>query len=223
MLVDPEFGCFASTTPIMDSKYEEINPSDVAAQQSHLSPLQQHQLAEVLRQFPVLFNGTLGFYPHQKVHLTVDSSQPTPKFHKFYPVPRLHLDTFKKELNCLVNLGVLSRVNGSPHCFPTFIIPKKDGRVRWVSDFRDLNKVLKRRTYPLPNIMDILTRRTGYSYFTKLDISMQYYTFELDEESANLCVINTPFGLFRYNRLPMGVTVSLGPFVINKPLMLLKP
>jgi transposase InsO family protein len=204
--LDPYEACFASQ--ILESKYEEVTPEAVATQQKHLTSLQQQQLAEVLHKFPALFDGTLGHYPHAKVHLEVDVSKPPPKFHKAYPVPRLHLETFKKELLRLVEIGVLSRVTGSSHCFPTFIIPKKDGRVRWVSDLRDLNKILTRRVYPLPNIMDILTRRPGYSFFSKLDISMQYYTFALDEESANLCVINTPFGLFRYNRLPMGVTVA---------------
>ena len=48
--------------------------------------------------------------------------------------------------------------------------------------------------------------RKAYKYFTKLDISMQYYTFELDNESQDYCVIATLFGLYRYLKMPMGIS-----------------
>ena len=47
---------------------------------------------------------------------------------------------------------VLRKVNYSEWAAPTFIIPKKDETVHFISDFRKLNKRIKRKPYPIPKI-----------------------------------------------------------------------
>jgi hypothetical protein len=79
---------------------------------------------------------------------------------------------------------------------------KKDNTVCWVSDLQELNKVVLRKQYPLQNNSDI-HKQTGYAFFSKLDISIQYYTFALDEESKDLTITFMSFGKYHYNVIPM--------------------
>ena len=120
----------------------------------------------------------------------------------------MHLDTFKHDLDHLVEIGVLVPTQESEWASPSTIIPKKDGRVRWISDLSQLNKLIKCRQYPLPIISDILRKHSGCKFLTKLDISMQYYTFELDKESQILWTIITFFGKYKHTRLSMGLECS---------------
>ena len=108
-----------------------------------------------------------------------------------YPVPCIHLSTFKKELDHLVSLGMLIPQKEREWASPSFIIPKKDGRVCWISNLHQLNKWIKHKQYPLQvNRIPIVT---------KLDISMPYYTYELDAESQDTIIM--PFG--KYKDLPI--------------------
>jgi hypothetical protein len=149
-------------------------------------------------------DGTLGVYPHRKFHLELEPGA-KPRHARPYLVLFTHLETFKKGLIHLCEIGVLQPQGASELSSPTFIIPKNDGKVNWVSDLIELDMVVRRQQYPLPIIhQDILRKCTRYKIITKIDISIQYYTFELDQESKDLCTISTPFGKFKYNRLPMG-------------------
>ncbi len=102
------------------------------------------------------------------------------------------------ELNHLVRIGVLASQQESEWVLPSFVTPKKDGRVRWISNLQQLKKVIRNKQYPLLVITDILNKLSGYKFFTKLDVSMQYYMFELDKESQDLCAIITLFGKNKY-------------------------
>ena len=195
------------------SKYNAADIDQVCRSCQHLSQTQQNDLRDVLSKYPTLFNNELGTYPDEKIHLDLRDDA-VPHTTRAYTVPHNHRAVFKAELDRLVKIGVLEEGSRSEWIAGTFVIPKKllpgekVPRVRWISDFRGLNKALKRKTYPIPRIGDTLARRTGYQFLSKMDISMQFYTFELDDESKELCTIATPFGLYRYRKLPMGVSQS---------------
>jgi hypothetical protein len=92
----------------------------------------------VLQESDKMFNGTLGAYPHKKVHIDIDPNA-KPVHSRPYPVPQIHLKTFKKELDHLVRIGVLAAQQESGWVSPSFIIPKKDGRLCWISDLHQLD------------------------------------------------------------------------------------
>ncbi len=64
-------------------------------------------------------------------------------------MPKIHKDTIKKEVERLCKLGVLERQPASEWALPSFIIPKKDKTVHFLSDFWDVNKRLVRIPFPI--------------------------------------------------------------------------
>jgi hypothetical protein len=111
-----------------------------------------------------------------------------------YPILHIHEETVGKEVGCLCREGVLAKGSISEWAAPTFIIPKKEGTVRSVTDFQQLNKVLKRKPFSIPNIQDILQKIGGLTYDTALDLNMGYYNIPLDPNAATLCTLILPWG-----------------------------
>ncbi len=91
---------------------------------------------------------------------------------------------------------------------PTFIIPKKQGTVRFVTSFIEVNKRIIRTPYPVPKISTVLQEMDGFTYATSLDLNMGYYTIRLDSDVQKICTLVLPWGKYLYLRLPMGLTGS---------------
>ena len=82
-------------------------------------------------------------------------------------------------------------------------------KAKWVHkiciDPRDLNKAVKRQHFPLLTIEEVVSRIPNAKIFSKLDATSGFWQLQLDDQNSKLCTFNTPFGRYRYLRLPFGV------------------
>jgi hypothetical protein len=76
--------CFA--TEILYSKYERTDVAEVEKVFIHLNAHQKADLLRVLQENNKMFTGTLGVYPHKKVHIDIDPNA-KPVHSRPYPVP----------------------------------------------------------------------------------------------------------------------------------------
>ena len=112
----------------------------------------------------------------------------------------------KDALDDLVQQDILAPVQQpTPWVSSMVVVPKKDGKPRICLNPRDLNKAIRREHYPLPTIEDIVTRLHGAKVFTVLDVSKDFWHVELEEDSSFLTTFNTPFGRYRWKRMPFGI------------------
>jgi hypothetical protein len=105
-------------------------------------------------------------------------------------------------------VGVLEQQHYSEWASPSFIVPKKNNTVRFLSDFRGFNKRLIRKPFPIPKISTVLQELEGFTFATALDLNMGYYTIRLDPDASKICTIIFHWGKYSYKRLPMGIAGS---------------
>ncbi len=113
------------------------------------------------------------------------------------------------ELDRLQASGVIEPVTFSRWAAPIVPVVKSSGEIRICGDFKTtVNPVATPDKYPLPRVDELFTAMSGGSYFTKLDLSHAYQQLVLDDDSQELVTINTHKGLYRFTRLPFGVSAA---------------
>ena len=87
-------------------------------------------------------------------------------------------------------------------------VTKRDGSVRVCLDPRQLNKALIRPYHQAQTVEELNHKFANANFFSKLDAKAGYWSIKLDVESQKLTTFQTPFGRYRYLRLPFGLSVS---------------
>ncbi|XP_070387200.1 uncharacterized protein [Dermacentor albipictus] len=162
-------------------------------------------VSALLEEFGDLFTPGLGLIDGPAVHLRLRENA-LPRFCKARSVPYAMREQVSNEIDRLVKHGILSPVDSAEWATPLVPVIKKNGSIRLCGDFKvTANAACVTEQYPLPKIRDIFANLNGGEVFSTIDLKDAYSQLPLDEETKKILVVNTPKGLFCFNRLPFGV------------------
>ena len=164
-------------------------------------PLTKEQL---VKNFPKVFAdgvGKLDGEHHIRLDPSVDPVQHAPR-----RVQVALRSKLQSTLEDMVLQEVLAPVTEpTPWISSMVVVPKRNGKLRICLDPKNLNVAVQREHYPLPTIEDIATRLHGAKV---LDVRSGFWHICLDDASSRLTTFNTPFGRFRWKRMPFGISCA---------------
>ena len=183
---------------------------------SEAAPSDKAELEEALKQdrleFSDLFRAELGRYNVRKVKIELNPDA-RPVFLKHRPPPFALKEKIAEEIDKQVSQGILEPVKTSRWAAPVVPVQKSSGGLRLCGSYDlTVNKASLLERYPLPRVDELFAALSGGQFFTKIDLRDAYLQLELDEESKEALTINTHKGLFRPNRLSMGVKSAVAIF-----------
>ena len=132
---------------------------------------------------------------------------PTTGFPVHSQARRLSPEKFKiskEEFDTLVKLGIARRSN-SPYSSPLHVVPKPCGGWHPCGDYRRLNECTEFDRYPIPRIHDFMSNLAGKVVFSKVDLIKGYHQIPIHPDDVPKTAVITPFGLFEFLRMPMGL------------------
>ena len=162
---------------------------------------------EIVAAYPEVFQRELGALPGT-VHLEVEQCA-TPVVAPPRRVPTSLKEKLRKELDRLQKLEVIAPIDEpTPWVSSLAVAVKKSGELRICIDPRPLNTALKRERYQLPVLEEILPELSKAKVFSTVDLKSGYWHCVLAPESSVLTTSATPYGRYRWIRLPFGLSAS---------------
>ena len=132
----------------------------------------------------------------------------TPVQHAPRRIPVTLQSEVKEKIAELEKKGIIQKVTEPTEWISSMVIVAKPGKIRICLDPRDLNKAIQRPKYQMPTLDEVLPRLSKAKVFTTLDAKDGFYQIGLDEGSSKKTTFWTPFGRYRYLRMPFGVSLA---------------
>lgn len=118
------------------------------------------------------------------------------------PKERKMIEELIKEM---LDQGVIQE-SESPWASPVVIVTKKDGSPRFCVDYRKLNSMTVKESWPIPLISDALDSLAGSTFFTSLDLFSGYWLMPVSEAARPKTAFISHVGLYEYRVMPFGLT-----------------
>ena len=195
--------CLPTFSPLQTESYKDvhINPNLTKEQRAEVMLLLE-QYNDVLTDVPK----TTHIIEHE-VNLTTDE----PVKCKSYKIPFAKREVIKEEINKMLELGVVER-SSAPYAAPIVLVAKKDGSIRFCTNYSQLNKVTIFDCEPMPSPEYIFSKVSTSKFFTKIDLSKGYWQVPVREVDRDKTSFITPDGLYRYLKMPFGMVNSSSTF-----------
>ena len=165
----------------------------------------------ILKEYHDVFKG-VSTLPDGQYHIRL-KEQYRPVQHPPRSVPIAMQTTYKAELDRLTKEGIITEVREHTEWINSIVpVMKPNGSLRLCIDPKDLNKVIERNQWYSRTIDDILPELAKSKSKTLKDATSGYWHVDLDLASSLLTMFNTPWGKFRWLRLPFGLKIASDVF-----------
>ncbi|KAL9958568.1 hypothetical protein ACROYT_G035598 [Oculina patagonica] len=173
---------------------------------SSLTEGQKSQLQSLLNEYRFFF----AFHPTELgrtgiVQHSIDTGQEPPIRLRPYRVAQTQREKIDAHVQDMLDRDVI-QLSVSPWAAPGVLVRKKDGQDRFCIDYRRLNAITKKDSYPLPRVDDTLDALSGVQYFSTLDLLSGYWQLEMEQSSREKTAFITHAGLFEFLVMPFGLT-----------------